>query len=139
METQINLNNFFIILTVLSVLLFQPGPGSTVNAQEYGGGPIVFIKPVRAVIFEHKFHLGQKFTCQSCHPDIFPQNAGEIEKRDDFTMASFNQGKYCGTCHNGNTAFSVNTKCNWCHIGVQGYKHLEEYQLGEKTQTVKSN
>ncbi|KPK00654.1 MAG: hypothetical protein AMJ60_00390 [Desulfobacterales bacterium SG8_35] len=101
-------------------------------AQEYGGGPIVFIKPVRAVIFEHKFHLGKKFGCQSCHPDLFAKKAGEVEQKDDFTMESFNQGKYCGKCHNGTLAFSVNTKCNWCHIGVQGHKHLEEYELGIK-------
>jgi len=101
-------------------------------AQEYGGGPIVFIKPVRAVIFEHKVHLGQKFDCGSCHPDVFAKKAGAVEEKDDFTMESFARGKYCGKCHNGTDAFSVNTKCNWCHIGVQGYKHLEEYELGKK-------
>ena len=139
MATQKNFYNLFKILTVFTVLLFQSGQSSNIFAQEYGGGPIVFIKPVRAVIFEHKFHLGQKFTCESCHPAIFPQNAGEIEKKEDFTMASFNQGKYCGKCHDGNKAFSVNTKCNWCHIGVQGYKHLEEYQLGLKKQAPLAN
>jgi c(7)-type cytochrome triheme protein len=114
------------------LLLFVVGSGQSFGAGKYGGGPIVFILPVRAVIFEHKFHLGKNFTCVTCHPGIFPKNAGEVEKRDDFTMDSFNKGKYCGTCHNGTTAFSVNTKCNWCHIGVQGYKKLEEYQLGIK-------
>jgi c(7)-type cytochrome triheme protein len=103
-----------------------------VDAQEYGGGPIVFIKPIRAVIFEHKFHLGLNFTCESCHPDLFPKKAGEVEEEEDFTMESFNQGKYCGKCHDGIAAFSVNTKCNWCHIGVQGHRHLEEYELGIK-------
>jgi c(7)-type cytochrome triheme protein len=76
--------------------------------------------------------LGKKFTCQSCHPDLFAKKAGEVEGREDFTMASFNQGKYCGKCHDGIVAFSVNTKCNWCHIGVQGHKHLEEYELENK-------
>jgi len=112
--------------------LFFPGNERSAEAQEYGGGPIVFIKPVRAVIFEHKFHLGQKFDCQSCHPELFAQKAGEVEKKEDFTMAAFNRGKYCGKCHDGTVAFSVNTKCNWCHIGVQGHKHLEEYELGPK-------
>ena len=120
------------IIVFFSFLLVISGMGITVQAQEYGGGPIVFIKPVRAVIFEHKFHLGQKFTCQSCHPDLFPQKAGEIEEKEDFTMEAFSQGKYCGKCHDGITAFSVNEKCNWCHIGVQGHKHLEEYELGLK-------
>lgn len=108
------------------------GVAGKVWAQEYGGGPIVFIKPVRAVIFEHRVHLAEKFDCQSCHPGIFTKKAGEVEEKDDFTMASFRQGKYCGRCHDGKTAFSVDSDCSLCHIGVQGYKHLEEYQLGIK-------
>ena len=119
---------FFLFL----LLLVFPDNAHTIWAQEYGGGPIVFIKPVRAVIFEHKFHLGKKFNCQSCHPDLFIKKAGESEEKEDFTMVSFSQGKYCGKCHDGTIAFSVNTKCNWCHIGVQGHKHLEEYELGIK-------
>lgn len=118
------------VLVIMPALL--AGPVRSSRAQEYGGGPIVFIKPVRAVIFEHQFHLGRKFDCQSCHPDLFAPRAGELEKKDDFTMAAFNQGKYCGKCHNGTLAFSVNTRCNWCHIGVQGHRHLEEYELGLK-------
>lgn len=117
---------------LLAALAAWAGLVNSAAAQEYGGGPIVFIKPVRAVIFEHKFHLGKNFGCQSCHPDLFPQKAGEVEEKDDFTMASFQQGKYCGKCHDGTIAFSVNTKCNWCHIGVRGHKHLEEYELGIK-------
>ena len=113
----------------LMFLVISTGIACFSGAQEYGGGPIVLIKPVRAVIFEHKFHLGKKFNCQSCHPDLFAKKAGGVEEREDFTMASFNQGKYCGKCHDGIAAFSVNTKCNWCHIGVQGHKHLEEYEL----------
>jgi len=121
---------FSIYLSLLLFLLYQPWFISPADAQEYGGGPIVFIKPVRAVIFEHKYHLGKDYNCQSCHPDLFSKKKGEVEERDDFTMASFRRGKYCGKCHDGKTAFSVDTRCNWCHIGVQGHKHLEEYELG---------
>lgn len=120
------------ILFIFFILLTAAGFERSTEAQEYGGGPIVFIKPVRAVIFEHRFHLGKELTCDRCHPDLFVKKAGDLENKEDFTMASFNQGKYCGKCHDGVTAFSVNTKCNWCHIGVQGHKHLEEYQLGIK-------
>lgn len=119
---------FLTVLILLATVKIQ----FAAEMQEYGGGPIVFIKPVRAVIFEHRFHLGKKLNCQSCHPEPFVKKAGELETKEDFTMAAFNQGKYCGMCHDGVSAFSVNTKCNWCHIGVQGHKHLEEYQLGIK-------
>ncbi|MDX1776933.1 MAG: cytochrome c3 family protein, partial [Desulfobulbales bacterium] len=120
------------IILLLMLLTAFAGPVSTAGAQEYGGGPIVFIKPVRAVIFEHKYHLGRELKCQSCHPDLFARKAGEVEQKDDFTMASFEQGKYCGKCHDGTRAFAVTEKCNWCHIGVQGHKKLEEYELGIK-------
>jgi c(7)-type cytochrome triheme protein len=126
------MNRLYNIFFFFLLLVISPGVASADGEQEYGGGPIVFIKPVRAVIFEHKVHLGKKMNCQSCHPDLFAKDAGKVEEMDDFTMESFNQGKYCGKCHDGNTAFSVNTKCTWCHIGVQGHKHLEEYELGIK-------
>lgn len=119
------------------LVFLLPGPAVfalQAAAAEYGGGPIVFIKPVRAVIFEHRFHLGKKFTCESCHPEPFPQKAGAVEEQGDFTMAAFREGKYCGKCHDGKAAFSVETRCNWCHIGVQGHKHLEEYHLNLKKQ-----
>jgi len=116
----------------LTVLLVNLGAAWQAGAQEYGGGPIVFIKPVRAVIFEHRVHLGKNLNCESCHPEIFTKKAGEVEEKDDFNMASFRQGKYCGKCHDGTITFSVDTDCIWCHIGVQGYKHLEEYELGVK-------
>ena len=126
------MNRLFEIFFIFLLLVVSSGIVCITEAQEYGGGPIVFIKPVRAVIFEHRFHLGKKLNCLSCHPDLFAKKAGEVEEKEDFTMASFNQGKYCGKCHDGTTAFSFNTKCNWCHIGVQGHKHLEEYELETK-------
>ena len=126
------MNTLFRILSVLLLLVLSACVVYAGETQEYGGGPIVFIKPVRAVIFEHKVHLGKNFNCQSCHPGLFVKDAGKVEEMDDFTMESFKQGKYCGKCHDGDTAFSVNTKCTWCHIGVQGHKHLEEYELGIK-------
>ena len=126
------MNRLLKTLFIFLLLMVSSGIVCISGAQEYGGGPIIFIKPVRAVIFEHKFHLGKKLNCQSCHPDLFAKKAGEVEEKEDFTMASFNQGKYCGNCHDGTTAFSVNTKCIWCHIGVQGHKRIEEYELGIK-------
>ena len=126
------MNRFCLTVVLVLLLLGQGGSALPAFANEYGGGPIVFIKPVRAVIFEHRFHLGKNFSCESCHPDLFPKKVGAVEERDDFTMASFREGKYCGKCHDGSKAFSVDSRCNWCHIGVQGHKHLEEYHLGLK-------
>jgi c(7)-type cytochrome triheme protein len=99
---------------------------------EEDGGTIVFIKPVRAVIFEHRLHLEKELRCEDCHPDVFVKKAGQAENSDDFTMAAFDQGKYCGACHDGNRAFSSNTRCTWCHIGVREHKRMEGDSLGLK-------
>jgi hypothetical protein len=49
---------------------------------------------------------------------------GEAEKNDDFTMKSLYEGKYCGKCHDGSTAFASDTRCNACHIGLKGYERM---------------
>jgi len=89
-----------------------------------GGGTIVFTKPVKAVIFEHKSHIANGLECDSCHSGIFEMATGTAEAKDDFTMASLYKGKYCGACHDGSTAFASNTRCTVCHIGVKGYNRM---------------
>lgn len=89
-----------------------------------GGGTIIFTKPVKAVMFEHKAHSG--FGCDDCHDKLFEQAKGTAEEKGDFTMKSLYAGKYCGACHNGETAFASNTKCAVCHIGVKGMNRLNK-------------
>jgi c(7)-type cytochrome triheme protein len=86
---------------------------------------IVWTKPVKAVIFEHKTHSQDiGLDCESCHDDLFVMRAGAAEEADDFVMAALYDGKYCGACHDGNTAFASNTRCTTCHIGVRGYARM---------------
>jgi c(7)-type cytochrome triheme protein len=69
-------------------------------------------------LFNHKFHVeGGGFSCTDCHNSIFQQHAGAAAATGDFTMAAFSQGKYCGTCHDGATAFAVTEQgsCIKCH------------------------
>ncbi|MGB9711656.1 MAG: cytochrome c3 family protein [Dissulfurimicrobium sp.] len=89
-----------------------------------GGGPILFTKPVKAVLFDHKTHLGFGYSCEDCHDKLFEEAKGTAEEKGDFTMKSLYAGKYCGACHNGETAFASNTKCAVCHIGVKGMNRL---------------
>jgi len=80
---------------------------------------IVWQAPVPNVTFSHKAHtMRAGLDCDSCHDSLFQQEAGAVEKEGDFTMAAFAQGKYCGSCHNGNEAFDANSKqeCLNCHI-----------------------
>jgi c(7)-type cytochrome triheme protein len=92
----------------------------------YGpAAPIVWTKPVEAVVFEHKVHtMGAGLECDSCHDDVFAQEAGAAQENDDFNMKALYDGKYCGTCHDGSTAFASNTRCTSCHIGLRGHKRM---------------
>jgi c(7)-type cytochrome triheme protein len=52
------------------------------------------------------------FTCNVCHTAIFPMKAGETA----VTMDDIEQGKLCGTCHNGRIAWGVGiSTCGRCH------------------------
>lgn len=99
---------------------------SDYDEDEYGPlAPIIWEKPVKTVIFQHKTHtMGAGLDCDSCHDELFEMEAGAAEENEDFTMESLYQGKYCGSCHDGSTAFASNTRCTTCHIGVRGHARL---------------
>ena len=64
--------------------------------------------PPRA-LFSHRTH--QSFGCYACHPGIFPQAAV------GFTHAEMQEGKFCGRCHDGRTAFAIpGATCARCHV-----------------------
>jgi len=87
--------------------------------------PIVWTKPVKSVVFYHKPHTEDfGLECDACHDSLFAMQKGAAEKADNFTMKSLYEGKYCGKCHDGATAFASDTRCNTCHIGVKGYNRM---------------
>lgn len=61
--------------------------------------------------FSHSAHLDMDFSCDSCHPDLF--KAKFLGQK--MTMDEMNNGEYCGACHDGSTAFSVEEDCESCH------------------------
>ena len=71
--------------------------------------------------FSHDFHVNKAgFGCVDCHTSLFFEQAGGAAKTaGDFTMSSFDQGKYCGACHDGITAFAATDQgsCARCHSG----------------------
>lgn len=98
---------------------------STCHALPTDPDPMVWIKPVKAVVFFHNTHVEEYgLDCDSCHDGTFAMKKGAAEHADDFTMKSLYEGKYCGKCHDGDTAFASNTLCNTCHIGVKGYNRM---------------
>lgn len=65
-----------------------------------------------AATFPHWIHR-IRYKCYACHDSLFKMKQGE----DDVTMDAIGEGKFCGACHNGKTAWSVSFEtCNRCHL-----------------------
>lgn len=70
---------------------------------------------VRPVVFPHWFHR-VRFRCKVCHSDLgFKFQAGG----NDINMVKIIDGQYCGACHNGNIAWSIEN-CDLCHSAKPG-------------------
>ena len=70
---------------------------------------------MRPVIFPHWFHR-MRFRCKVCHADLeFKFKAGG----NDINMVKIIDGQFCGACHNGEVAWSVEN-CNLCHSAKPG-------------------
>lgn len=70
---------------------------------------------MRPVVFPHWFHR-VRFTCKACHADLgFKFQAGG----NQVNMLKIIDGQFCGACHNGGLAWSVEN-CNLCHSGMPG-------------------
>ena len=70
---------------------------------------------MRPVVFPHWFHR-IRFRCKVCHADLgFKMEAGG----NQINMLKIIDGEYCGACHNGEVAWSVET-CDLCHSGMPG-------------------
>ena len=68
--------------------------------------------PPRA-LFSHRSH--EAFGCYACHPSIFPQ-----QTLVGFTHQEMSEGKFCGHCHDGRTAFAIpGTACGRCHVDAR--------------------
>jgi len=85
--------------------------------ESFGNTQIIAMDPVKSM-FSHNGHVIKAgLTCDSCHPDLFDRKRGSAKAKGDYTMASLDAGKYCGACHDGNTAFNTTGPgtCKTCH------------------------
>lgn len=70
---------------------------------------------MRPVVFPHWFHR-VRFRCKVCHGDLgFEFKAGG----NQINMLKIIDGQYCGSCHNGQVAWSAEN-CNLCHSARPG-------------------
>lgn len=80
--------------------------------------------PPDAAIFSHWDH--DSYGCVSCHPSIFPQ------RKLGFTHDDMERGRYCGSCHDGQLAFSPKDKgveCESCHVPSKPRPEIDEDDL----------
>lgn len=105
-----------LLLMILLGLVWLPGKSKA----EYGDVVINNFSDesgMRPVVFPHWFHR-IRFRCKVCHADLgFKFKAGG----NDISMLKIIDGEYCGACHNGDIAWSVEN-CNLCHSGKSGTK-----------------
>ena len=101
-----------LLLLALLATLVQPGQAEyadvVLNKRSDAEG-------VRPVIFPHWFHR-IRFQCRVCHMELgFEMRVGANE----VTMEQITDGKFCGACHDGDIAWSVEN-CDLCHSGKAG-------------------
>ncbi len=118
------------ITLLLSFALYLPASETEESGYDedlYGPeSPVVWETPVKGVIFDHKIHtMEAELSCDDCHDDIFEMETGIASESEDFTMEAMEDGEYCGTCHDGETAFSSSSRCTFCHIGVRGVNRMQ--------------
>lgn len=90
------------VLSFGSALAVPPGK----NIEFAGGGK-------GKVVFDGKVHADKGLKCPDCHPKTFAMKKGTATMK----MADMNEGKFCGTCHDGKKAFKANddANCVKCH------------------------
>jgi len=104
---------------IIGVLAYMGALGSPQPAQaEYADVVInnyADAAGMRPAVFPHWFHR-IRFRCKVCHADLgFKFKAGG----NKIDMAKIIDGKFCGACHNGEIAWSVEN-CAMCHSGIPG-------------------
>ncbi|MFQ5449923.1 MAG: c(7)-type cytochrome triheme domain-containing protein [Nitrospinaceae bacterium] len=113
----------FPLFSILLTALFFHLPLNA--AEEITGGDIWFkdTKKFKHVLFSHEKHLKAGNKCENCHEKIFHKKKGSNDKENAITMKVIKKGKFCGTCHNGETAFNVTGPyCKKCHVGTPKQK-----------------
>ena len=102
-------------LLALAALLGSAAPGARAEYGDVVMNNYSDAAGMRPVVFPHWFYR-IRYRCKVCHADLgFKFKAGGNE----INMVKVIDGQFCGACHNGNLAWSVEN-CNLCHSGMPG-------------------
>lgn len=101
---------FLLTLLALSII-------ATIAIAADTGGEVTF----KSSQFSHASHVDEMgFPCEDCHDSIFEMKSGRMEKSPGFSMQAIYDGKFCGTCHDGDNAFASDENCTSCHSNDGG-------------------
>lgn len=107
--------NRLCIVIAVTTAVFALGPFQAADA-EYGDVVMNEFSDdagMRPVVFPHWFHR-IRFRCKVCHGDLgFKFEAGG----NGINMLKIIDGEYCGACHDGDVAWSIEN-CDLCHSGI---------------------
>lgn len=127
-QEESKMNRFFVNVFCLTMLTGSFLSGSHASAMEdyivkrFGPESSIILDTPVPVIFQHRTHTGQAgLACVSCHDELFVMQRGLTPKNAQ-TMKSLAEGKSCGACHDGRTAFAADTHCDACHIRLNNVK-----------------
>ena len=96
----------FALLALLPVRHVGAEVGDIVFARKAAG-----TDDIPPAVLRHSTHRMQ-FKCHVCHDAITVMKAGA----NPITMDAIQEGKFCGVCHNGKTAFQATFEtCARCH------------------------
>lgn len=62
------------------------------------------------ITFSSDTHVAKGLNCMSCHKSTYKMKAGQL-----IQPVPHKVGVSCGSCHNGEQAFSVTSACKQCH------------------------
>jgi c(7)-type cytochrome triheme protein len=65
----------------------------------------------KKAVFRHKTNNMKRLECVECHDKLYTN----VEQHKTVPMEKIMTGDSCGTCHNGEKAFSVRGNCKRCH------------------------
>lgn len=99
--------------TLLSIAVLAISLNSASSLAAVGGGDITLKGGTAGnVLFSHGSHVDSaRLSCQDCHTKLYL----DTRQHRTVTMKEMQQGKSCGSCHNGKRAFGVKTGCDKCH------------------------
>ena len=97
-----------------AVIAFTSGTSAAPPGQD-----LQWKTPMGVVTFSGQAHATAGNQCTDCH-DVTGGNAGIFQMKYGTakqTMVQMNEGKGCGTCHNGKKAFATSDPktCTRCH------------------------